>query len=141
MERKRLNILLVIVFLSIFVAGGYYSYKKDQTVINNGIYTIAQVEKISLARGGWRVWLQIRSKYGNLNEDAVYFYEYFNINSIGDRYFIKILYDSSRSIKTMRLVPVIKVPDSIKSVPSEGWSEEWMRQHFPKVVEYVHDTR
>jgi hypothetical protein len=44
-------------------------------------------------------------------------------------------------IEKMKLAPTIQVPDSIQSCPAEGWSEEWMREHFPKVVAFVHDTR
>ena len=141
-NKKRTNYWLIAGVLVILMVGSYYSYRKDLVVRKNGIYTIAKIEKIRIARSGWRVGILIAYQNAYFHEEAVYFYEYFNSNSVGNSYFIKINYkEQENKIESMRLVPIVQVPDSIQSAPPEGWSEEWMREHFPKVVEYVHDTR
>lgn len=142
MRNKKVNYWLIAGVFVVLIIGGYYSYQKDLAARKSGIYTIAEIEKIRIARSGWRVWMRIAYQNVYLHEEAVYFYEYFNSNSVGNRYFIKINYKEQQSeIESMRLVPTIEVPDSLQTAPPDGWTEEWMEEHFPKVVEYVHDTK
>lgn len=141
-NKKRVNYWLIAGIVIILLSGGYYSYQKDLAARKSGIYTIAKIEKIRIARSGWRVWMLITHQNAYFHEEAVYFYEYFNAKSVGNRYFIKINYkEQQNKIESMRLVPIVEVPDSIQSAPPEGWTEAWMQEHFPEVVEYVHDTK
>lgn len=59
--------------------------------------------------------------------------------SVGERYFVRFLKNEPAS--KYALIPTLKVPDSVQNAPSAGWTEQWMKEHYPKVVEYIHDPR
>jgi|GEM_PF-2613525 len=139
MERKKRNYLLAAGVLIVLIIGGNYSYRADKSVRENGIYSIATITSIKIARNGWKVivvypYMDILNTGEGLND-----IKDFDMNDLGKRYFIKFQKEHPNGNHV--LIPTVKVPDSIQSAPLLGWSEAWMNVHFPEVVEYVHDTR
>ena len=55
--------------------------------------------------------------------------------SIGKRFFIKFI--PGNDIEYIKLNLHCIVPDSIKSAPLNGWSEEWMKDNFPDYTELI----
>lgn len=139
-NKKKVNYWLIGGALVVLLAAGYYSYLRDKEIRNNGVYTIAQICPKHIARGGWKVYATINFRNKIYEYDPVIEWEHFGLKDTCKVFFVKILdYDPEDGIG---IIPKrIAKPDSIKSAPPEGWSEAWMKEHFPKVVEYVHDTR
>jgi hypothetical protein len=139
MISKRANNLLIFLFFGAFIIGCYYAYLDDEKARNNGVYTIATFFKKGVGKNGWRVDVYLYYNNKQFEYSGLVDWEVFSLNDKSKRFFTKILDTDPQS----GYLPVfsVEVPDSIQIAPPEGWSEEWMKAHFPKVVEDVHDTR
>lgn len=139
MRNKKVNYWLIAGVVIVLLFAGYYSYRADMSVRENGIYSVATVTNIRIARNGWKVIVEYTYK-GNINKgEGLNDISDFKLTDVGKRYFVK--FQKEQPDGNHILIPNIEVPDSIQSVPPEGWSEVWMQEHFPEVVEFVHDTR
>ena len=126
------------VSLIILITGGYYWYKSDEQVYLKGKYTISTITKTQFARNGIRAWSMFTYNNQVYYNDGIHPIPELSINDVGKRYFTIFLADNPSGHVIMTK---FCIPDSIKSAPDTGWSEVWMKIHFPKVVEYVHDIR
>jgi hypothetical protein len=136
---KMKNIILALTSSILLISSGYYSYIKDINVRTRGIYSIATINSINISRNGWKIVVSYPYSGNAYTGSGLDDLSYYNKNDVGKRLFIKFLMENPG--REHILIPFIQVPDSIKTPPQMGWSEEWMKQQFPKVVEYVHDTR
>jgi len=137
---KRANLIVAIVFFVVLGAMCLYGiWKNNRWTSGDGVYVIGSINEITLARNGWKVTRTYTLSKNTYSDNAIYPFEYFNRSSVGKRYFLRLLREHPE--EGAALIPIIRVPDSIVIAPPDGWSEAWMKEHFPKVVEYVHDTR
>ena len=140
MEGKKVNYWLIGGIAIILLIGGYYSYLRIEYARRNGVYTISTITKVRPARNGWKVYSVVWHRNQKYEYDGLVDWEVFSFTgNSSKRFFTKILED--KTSEGYWPVFVLEVPDSIQAAPPEGWSEEWMKIHFPEVVEYVHDTK
>jgi hypothetical protein len=130
-NKKVLYFTVIAVMLAMCVYGIWQNKKWANS---EGVYIIGVVEKLDLARNGWKIQRAYSFSNKIYRNSAVYPFEYFNKNDVGHRFFLRILRTTPED--GAALIP-IGVPDSITASPVDGWSEEWMNEHFPKVVEYI----
>ncbi len=110
--------------------------KKTVTYISIGILSLLFVYgfyimsiKTRLINEGIRVF--INYYYENKIVVVDYIEEYIERKKllIGKRIFIKFI--PGHDIEYVKLDIDCIVPDSIKHAPSNGWSEQWMKDNFP----------
>ena len=140
MISKRANNLLIFLFLAALAIGGYITYLDVEYARRHGVYTIAIVKKLRAAKNGWKVKTLIEYKHKTFEFEHLKFWESFSFNQTQRRMFAKIRIENN-VVHLFSTYIKSDVPDSILSAPPEGWSEEWMKAHFPEVVEDVYDTR
>jgi len=136
MAGKKTTITAIVII--VLLIGMYFAYESDENLIKRGRYALATITKTQYARGGIRVWSTFSYRGVNYKVDGIHPIPELTIDDVGKRFFILFSPESPGSHS--RLTNYM-APDSMQYVPSEGWSEAWMQEHFPKVVEYVHDTR
>ncbi|OSZ79001.1 hypothetical protein CAP35_12345 [Chitinophagaceae bacterium IBVUCB1] len=137
LNNKRISLVIAIVFVSVLIPGMFYSYQRDKKWLKaEGVYVVGTVCDIRVARNGWKVTRRYEYSKIRYNNYGLYSWEYFNRHSIGKKYFIRLAREDPDY--GGQLVPIMEVPDSLLLVPNRVWSEQWMKVHFPKVVEYAH---
>lgn len=139
-QKKKINYWLIGGSLIILVIMGYFSFQDVENARNNGVYTIASVTKLRPAKNGWKVNTSIEYKNRFFQFDHLEVWESFSLRDSRKRFFAKIRMEDGEC-KLGFIYSKEEVPDSLQVAPTEGWSEEWMKEHFPEVVENVHDTR
>jgi len=135
----KVNWKIVVIVFVVLIFAGIYSYRKIEYKRNNGVYTLGEITSVHLARNGWKIHVNYRFSRREFSIYTIVFFEGFSPRNIGRRYFVKILPENPGD--GLILVPGVEVPDSVQLAPDNGWSEDWMKEHFPKAVEYVYDTR
>lgn len=140
MQGKKLNYRIIAIVVALLIVAGYKSYLDVEYAIKHAIYTIAYVQKMRPAKNGWKVNTQIYYKNKMYKYEHLQFWETFSVNQNSRRLFATISV-KNKKVGLGFIYDGDDVPDSIQSAPPEGWTEQWMKEHFPKVVENLHDMR
>jgi hypothetical protein len=139
MAKVKTNTYLVIfIVVIVLIVGAYYSYLDIERARKNGVYTVSIVTKERPARNGWKVYSVLWYHNRKYEYRGVVNWEVFSFKDKSKRFFAKITEEPTEGYWP---VFILEVPDSILSAPDSGWSEEWMKGHFPEVVSNVHDAR
>ncbi len=133
MKKNKLYILIGIVLFVAFAI--YYDWHSNRLLADEGVYTIATIEKVQAGGRGCSRLVDASFVYNS----AKHFEEKICIGSesvsqslVGKRVFIKII---PKHLKFgIYLQFNCLVPDSIAAAPSGGWSQEWIKGHFPECV-------
>jgi hypothetical protein len=121
-------------FIGFAIFYDWYSSNRFYDLLDSeGVYTIGTIEKVeSLSKGG--PLSHITYTYKNLSHEGEYIGD-LGVNQkpyMGKRFFIKIIPNNPKI--GIYFNPNFSVPDSILSAPPEGWSQDWMKEHFPDCV-------
>jgi hypothetical protein len=126
---------LCIIIVSLIPIGYYESYTTNQ-LLKNGRFSICEITRVRIGKGGNRTWVKYSYKGINYDTDGIIPYEFVSLNDVGRRLFIQFLPSKPKDIYLY--YKTINVPDSIMSAPDTGWSVKWMEVRFPKVIESIH---
>ena len=129
MKRSNYYIILAIVLFITFSI--YYLMHSNRLLSSTGRYTIGTVDKMKPAGNGIRVYISFF--YKNIKQERDYIEDIGKIKKlkIGQKLFIKFIPSDNR---TFDFNPECHVPGTFKDAPVDGWSEEWMREHFPECI-------
>jgi hypothetical protein len=131
---KKSNYYVLIGFILFLVYGVYYDLHSRNLLTNYGRYTIGTIEKIDGGGRGCALSIYVSFVYKNIKytENGCAELDEVKKSFIGKHFFVKIVPNNiDRAFNIKYSCPV---PDSITVAPSEGWSEEWMQEHFPDCV-------
>ena len=127
MKRSSYYIILAIVFFAAFSI--YYFLQSNRLLSSTGRYTIGTVDKMKPAGNGMRVYISFF--YKDVKQERDYIEDIGKIKKleVGQKFFIKFIPSDNRAFD---FNSDCFVPESIKNAPFDGWSEEWMQEHFPE---------
>lgn len=127
--KKTVTYISIGILSLLFVYGFYIMSIKTRLINEKGRYTIGIIQKTKVGSKGIRVF--INYYYENKIVVVDYIEEYIERKKllIGKRIFIKFI--PGHDIEYVKLDIDCIVPDSIKHAPSNGWSEQWMKDNFP----------
>lgn len=127
--------LIILAVLSIY--GLYKGGKKEQSLKETGKYTIGVIEKLKIGSKGIIVF--ITYYFENRKIETNYMTDYENKVKLypGKRVFIKFMPNIDEKYFDLDLDCI--VPDSIKNAPSNGWSEQWMKDNFPDYMKLINN--
>jgi len=134
---KKSKTYIIIGIIAFLIYALYYD-KHSSVRFNNlldekGVYTIGTIDKIEgLSKGGPLAHISYR--YKNTRNEGQYIGDLSSVPTphIGKHFFIKIVPDNPQI--GIYFNPHCIAPDSILVAPFEGWSQEWMKEHFPECV-------
>lgn len=135
MKNKITTYISVGILSIIMIYGVYVMNVKNRLINENGRFTIGVIQKTKVGSKGIRVF--INYYYKDKKEVVDYMEEYIERKklSIGKRIFIKFI--PGNNIEYVKLHIDCIVPDSIKNAPSNGWSEQWMKDNFPDYMKLI----
>lgn len=122
--------MVLIITLSLYEL--YRGCQKEQLLKGTGKYTIGVIEKIKVGSKGMIVFISYYSNNKKIETNIITDYENKGKLHAGKRIFIK--YILKRNEKFIQLDFDCIVPGSIKTTLANGWTKEWMKQHFPGYV-------
>lgn len=102
-----------------------------------GLFTIGKIDDIEIGSKGLHVFLSFRYKRKIETRDYLTDYEDRNKLFLGKRIFVKFI--PERKNKSIQVSLDCIVSDSIKSAPALGWTEDWMKEHFPYCIEAMNE--
>lgn len=127
-----------IIALGLFAAfGAFYQIRSSNKLGKNGIYTIVTIEKIKGGGRGCGIDIYVSFTYKKIEHKKWYdcfTHAQVSENPIGKRFFMKFIpNDKGFFDKSIDILYHCPVPDTLQA-PPEGWSQEWMEEHFPDCV-------
>jgi hypothetical protein len=130
---KKRNYYLIFFIIAFIGFAIYYQVHSSKRLKIDGRYTIATIDNIKATGNGLRVYISF--SYKGIKKDKDYIEDVGKIKNlkISQRLFIK--FDPSDFYGSIDFNSDCYVPDSIKAAPENGWSEEWMQEHFPNCVQ------
>ena len=130
----KINKIYIIIGIILFTGYAiFYAWNSSNLLDKDGIYTIGKIEKVEGGgRGGLRAYISF--SYKNIQHEGDYIDGSGKIKEriIGTRYFIKIL--PTHLDRAFDFNIDYPITDSILVAPPEGWSQDWMKKHFPTYV-------
>lgn len=132
MPLKRNNQFIILGVVLFVILAILFEWHSNKILNLEGRYTIGTIEKIRPAGNGVRVYISFF--YHKKNEERDYIEDVGIVQRlyIGKRLFIKFVPDDISQVFDFNIN--CQVPDSILVAPPEGWSQEWMKEHFPDCV-------
>ena len=127
------KIFIIIAILVFVVYAIYYGLQGDDLLEKSGRYVIGTINKIEGGGGGGcSLKIYISFKYDGIEQKESYCEDLQKINEsvIGKKVFLKIIPDNLG--RKLKVYYNCSIPNNIEATPSEGWSQEWMQEHFPK---------
>jgi hypothetical protein len=133
MRNKKFYIIVIAVLFVLYAV--YYGLNSDKILAEEGVYSIAKIENVQPGGRGCARLLDISFIYNNVKHTITKICESndsINKSFIGKRFFIKIVPNELERAIDFNFR--CSVPDTITEVPHGGFSQEWMREHFPTCI-------
>ena len=135
MKKSTLYTIIALVLFSVF--GIVYHVYHSNILKKNGIYTIITLEKITGGGRGCEINIYFSYIYKNIKHegrgDCASRTEV-SEKDIGHRFFMGFTPDKNGNTEGFfNILFRCSVPDTLQA-PAEGWSQEWMKEHFPDCV-------
>lgn len=115
------------------ISGIVYRTYHSSILRKNGIYTIITLEKIKGGGRGCEIDVYFSYTYKGIKHEGradCYSRTEVSEKDIGHRFFMKFTPDKNGFVNLLfRCI----VPDTLQA-PANGWSQEWMEEHFPNCV-------
>jgi len=129
---KRSNYYIIIGIGLFIIYAIYFQLHTAKLLSIKGRYTIGRIEKIKPSGEGIRVYISFF--YKDTKREVDYIEDIGKIKGIymGKRLFIKFIPDDPDRSSDFNLN--CSVPDSLKTAPPEGWSQEWIQKNFPNCI-------
>ncbi len=129
MKKSNYSIIIIVIVFVIYAI--YYHWHSTNLLSVTGRYTIGTVDKMKPAGNGIGVYISFFYKGIKQERDYTEDIGYIKKLRVGKRLFIKFVPSGNRAFGFNL---DCTVPDSITNAAYDGWSEEWMQEHFPNCI-------
>jgi len=129
MKKSKFFVGLAILFFVMYAI--YYGFQGEDLLDKNGRYVIGTINKIEGGGGrGCVLKIYVSFNYNGIEQKESYCENLQKIDEsfIGKRVFLKIIPDHLD--RKFIIFYNCSIPNNIGAMPTEGWSQEWMKEHF-----------